>query len=313
MRIVTTIAEARAACDDARRAGHTVGLVPTMGFFHAGHRSLMRSARRECDFVAVTLFVNPTQFGPGEDLGAYPRDPEGDAAGAREEGVDLLFMPATEEMYPNPVRTTVHVEGLTARLCGRSRPTHFDGVTTVVAKIFAIVGPCRAYFGRKDAQQLAVITRMVADLNLPVTVIGCPLVRERDGVAMSSRNAHLGADERRAATALSRSLRRAGVGVAAGARDAAEVRRVVTDTLAAEPLLTLDYAEVVDGTSLEPVTRLAGSVLVAIAVNVGRVRLIDNATFTFEDDVVIADLGIAAEEPHHEEPNHERDVPCSAP
>jgi pantoate--beta-alanine ligase len=291
MRTVTTVAEMRTACDEARHAGRTVGLVPTMGFFHAGHRSLMRTAREECDFVVVTLFVNPTQFAPSEDLGAYPRDPEGDAAVARAEGVDLLFMPPVEEMYPEPGNTTVHVDRLTARLCGASRPAHFDGVTTVVTKLFSITGPCRAYFGRKDAQQLAVVTCMAADLNLAVTVIGCPLVREADGVALSTRNAYLGAGEREAATALSRALRRVAAEIVAGERDAAAVRGIVLDTIAAQPLLTLDYAEVVDGTSLEPVARLSGTVLVAIAVNVGRARLIDNATFQFRGADVVADLG----------------------
>jgi pantoate--beta-alanine ligase len=275
---VTTIQEVRAECDSARRDGKTIGLVPTMGFFHAGHRSLMQAARASCDLVVVTLFVNPTQFGPGEDLGAYPRDPEGDAAAASAEGVDLLFTPSVEEMYPEPGRTTVHVDGLTAGLCGRSRPTHFDGVTTVVAKLFSIVGPCLAFFGRKDAQQLAVIRRMAADLNLPVTVVGCPLVREPDGLAMSSRNAYLTPDERRAAVALSRALHCAAAAIVAGERDPGVVRGLVADTIAAEPLLTLDYVEVVDGRSLEPVEALDGEILVALAVHVGRARLIDNAT-----------------------------------
>ena len=310
MRTVSRVAEMRTACEEARRAGRTVGLVPTMGFFHAGHRSLMHAAREQCDFVVVTSFVNPTQFGPGEDLGAYPRDPDGDAAVARAEGVDLLFMPAVEEMYPEPGRTTVHVEGLTARLCGASRPTHFDGMATVVAKLFAITGPCRAYFGRKDAQQLAVVKRMATDLNLPVTVIGCPLVREADGVALSSRNAYLGAEEREAATALSRALRQVAAEIVAGERDAAVVRRIAIDTIASVPILTLEYVEVVDATSLEPRARLAGTVLVALAATVGRTRLIDNATFLFERGVaggadesaapgtdVIADLGVTASRP----------------
>ena len=299
MRTETTVAAMRSACDEVRASGGTVGLVPTMGSFHDGHRSLMRTARESCDFVVVTLFVNPTQFAPGEDLDAYPRDPEGDAAVARAEGVDLLFTPSVEEMYPEPGRTTVHVAGLTARLCGASRPTHFDGVTTVVAKLFAIAGPCRAYFGCKDAQQLAVVNRMVTDLNLPVQVIGCPLLRDADGVAMSSRNQHLSATERAAATTLSRSLRRVAAEIDAGERDAARVRASVVDAIATEALLELDYAEVVDAGSLEPIARLSGTVLVAIAVRVGRVRLIDNATFTFSgsaDDAgspggVNADLG----------------------
>ena len=304
MRTVSRVAEMRTACEEARRAGRTVGLVPTMGFFHAGHRSLMHAAREQCDLVVVTLFVNPTQFGPGEDLGAYPRDPDGDAAVARAEGVDLLFMPAVEEMYPEPGRTTVHVEGLTARLCGASRPTHFDGMATVVAKLFAITGPCRAYFGRKDAQQLAVVTRMAADLNLPVTVIGCPLVREADGLALSSRNAYLGSEEREAATALSRALRQVAAEIAVGERDAVAVRRIAIDTIASEPLLTLDYVEVVDATSLEPRARLAGTVLVALAATVGRTRLIDNATFVFEGGAdVIADLGVTSPGPESARPD----------
>ena len=299
MRTETTVAAMRSACDEVRASGGTVGLVPTMGSFHDGHRSLMRKAREACDFVVVTLFVNPTQFAPGEDLDAYPRDPEGDAAVARAEGVDLLFTPSVEEMYPEAGHTTVHVAGLTDRLCGASRPTHFDGVTTVVAKLFAIAGPCRAFFGRKDAQQLAVVTRMVADLNLPVQVIGCPLVRDADGVAMSSRNQHLSAAERAAATTISRSLRQVAAQIEAGERDAARARATVVDVIASDALLELDYAEVVDAGSLEPVARLSGTVLVAIAVRVGRTRLIDNATFTFSGsadgaggrDGVIADLG----------------------
>ncbi|MET0276286.1 MAG: pantoate--beta-alanine ligase, partial [Acidimicrobiia bacterium] len=201
---VTTIAEVRASCDAARRRGARVGFVPTMGYFHEGHRSLMRAARADNDFVVVSLFVNPTQFGANEDLDAYPRDLEGDSTAAESEGVDVLFMPTVAEMYPAGARTTVHVDGLTAGLCGASRPGHFDGVTTVVAKLFSIIGPCRAYFGRKDAQQLAVIRRMTTDLDLPVDVVGSPLVREPDGLAMSSRNAYLSSDERRTALVLSR-------------------------------------------------------------------------------------------------------------
>ena len=203
---VTTIADVRAACDAARADGRRVGFVPTMGFFHEGHRSLMRAARADNDLVVVSLFVNPTQFGPNEDLAAYPRDLDGDTAAADAEGVDVLFLPTVDEMYPAGARTTVHVDGLTERLCGASRPGHFDGVTTVVAKLFSIVGPSRAYFGRKDAQQLAVIRRMATDLDLPVDVVGCPLVRETDGLALSSRNVYLDAEARQAATMLSASL-----------------------------------------------------------------------------------------------------------
>ena len=233
MKTVTTIAEARAACDDARAAGKRVGFVPTMGFFHEGHRSLMRAARAADDFVVVSLFVNPTQFGPTEDLDAYPRDLAGDRAAAEAEGVDLLFTPDTTEMYPAGARTTVHVDGLTEGLCGASRPGHFDGVTTIVAKLFSIVGPSRAYFGRKDAQQLAVIQRMTADLDLPAEVVGCPLVREPDGLAMSSRNSYLEPDERQAATILSGALYMASEAVVRGERDPAALRRLVVDTIAA--------------------------------------------------------------------------------
>ena len=277
---VETIAEVRAACERARGMGRTVGFVPTMGFFHEGHRSLMRAARARDDLVVVSLFVNPTQFAPTEDLTAYPRDLEGDAAAAASEGVDLLFAPSAAEMYPagTPMRTTVHVDGLGDRLCGASRPGHFDGVSTVVAKLFSIVGPCRAYFGKKDAQQLAVVRRMALDLDLPVEVVGCPLVREPDGLAMSSRNVYLEADERRAATVLWHALHEAGAAALSGARDAIDLRAALVGRIAAEPLVSLDYAEVVDASTLEPITRIDGETLVAVAARVGRARLIDNIT-----------------------------------
>ena len=289
---VEAVAEARAACDAARAAGKSVGFVPTMGYFHEGHRSLMRAARAADDFVVVSLFVNPTQFGPTEDLSQYPRDPEGDAAAAHAEGVDLLFVPTVPEMYPGGARTTVHVDGLTTGLCAGTRPTHFDGVTTVVAKLFSIVGPCRAYFGRKDAQQLAVVRRMAADLDLPVEVVGCPLVREPDGLAMSSRNAYLTGDDRRAATVLSRSLFLASEDAANGERDAALLRAVILDAIAGEPAVRLDYAEVVDAATLEPVRRVEHDTLLAVAAFVGATRLIDNATLVLHDHTLAADLGV---------------------
>ena len=298
MQTLERITEVRAVCDAARRGGSRVGLVPTMGAFHAGHRSLMSAARRDCDLVLVSLFVNPTQFGPSEDLSAYPRDPEGDAAAAVAEGVDVLFTPPVEEMYPTEPRTTVHVAGLTERLCGASRPGHFDGVTTVCTKLFSIVGPCAAYFGRKDFQQLAVVRRMVQDLDLPIDVIGCPLVREQDGVAMSSRNAYLDKGERAAATVLSRALRRAADVGAAGERDGAALRRALTETIGSEPLVVLDYAEVVDAVSLESVDTIEAGreVLLAVAAQVGRARLIDNCTLTVSErgDVTV-DLGVVAD------------------
>ena len=289
---LTTVAEVRAACDAARAAGGRVGFVPTMGFFHEGHRSLMRAARADNEFVVVSLFVNPTQFGPNEDLGAYPRDLEGDAAAADAEGVDVLFLPTVEEMYRAGARTTVHVSELTERLCGASRPGHFDGVTTVVAKLFSIVGPSRAYFGRKDAQQLAVIGRMTTDLDLPVDVVGCPLVREADGLALSSRNVYLDADDRQAATILSGALYMASEAVVRGQRDAAAIRQLIVDTVGHAPKVRLDYVEVVDAATLEPIDQLTGDTLVALAAFVGKARLIDNVTITFPAGVPTPDLGV---------------------
>jgi pantoate--beta-alanine ligase len=293
---VSTVRELRAECDAARAVGNHVGFVPTMGYFHAGHRSLMRRARHESNLVVVSLFVNPLQFAPTEDLAAYPRDLAGDAAAAAAEGVDILFTPMVDEMYPQPIRTTVHVAGLTEGLCGKARPTHFDGVTTVVAKLFSMVGPCSAYFGRKDAQQLAVVRRMAADLNLPVEVVGCPLVRESDGLAMSSRNAYLDAEDRRAATVLSRALHEAAAEVVNGARDADAVRRVLTGLIGTEPRVQLDYAEIVDADDLAPVEKIDGDVLVAVAADVGRARLIDNMTLSVGSTSVDVDLGVVAQE-----------------
>ena len=295
MRTVTTVAELREVCDAARAHGRTVGFVPTMGYFHDGHRSLMRAARADNDLVVVSLFVNPTQFSPTEDLSAYPRDLDGDAAQAAAEGVDLLFVPRVDEVYPGDERTTVHVGGITEVLCGASRPGHFDGVTTVVTKLFSMVGPCRAYFGRKDAQQLAVVRRMTRDLNLPVEVVGCPLVRETDGLAMSSRNAYLTADDRVAALVLSRSLFVLGEAVQRGERDCTRLHALLTDALAAEPQVRIDYAAIVDAASLEAVERLdradSSETLVALAAFVGRARLIDNVTISVSGQLATVDLG----------------------
>lgn len=292
---ITRVDELRAYCDDARAADRSVGLVPTMGFFHAGHRSLMRAARGATGVVVVTLFVNPTQFGPNEDLDAYPRDLDGDRAVAEAEGVDALFVPTVDSMYPDgPPLTRVHVERLTADLCGASRPVHFDGVTTVVTKLFSIVGRCEAFFGRKDYQQLAVIRRMTRDLNLPVEVTGCPLVREPDGIAMSSRNAYLQPDEREAARVLSSSLQAAAEAATAGERRATALEALVRDRVAAEPLVALEYAEVRDATTLEPVDELRGSVVLALAAAVGRARLIDNVVLTVDGARVDVDLGVPA-------------------
>jgi pantoate--beta-alanine ligase len=290
---VPALAELRAACDRARAAGRSVGLVPTMGYFHAGHLSLIRAARAATDFVVVTLFVNPTQFGPNEDLAAYPRDLAADTDAAAAEGADVLFVPAVEEMYPDGApRTTVHVAGLTEGLCGATRPVHFDGVTTVVAKLFAITGPCTAFFGRKDYQQLAVIRRMVHDLNFPVTVEGCPLVREPDGVAMSSRNAYLTPDERAAARVLSSALRAAAEAAGAGERSAVALETLVREHVAREPLVALEYAEVRDAATLEPRSAVDRAVVLAVAAAVGRARLIDNVVLTVDGPSVDVDLGV---------------------
>lgn len=291
-----TVADLRAACDRARAEGRGVGLVPTMGFLHAGHRSLMREARAGCDFVVVTIFVNPLQFGPGEDLDRYPRDLAGDLARCEEERVDCVFAPAAREMYPSAPLTTVHVARLTEGMCGAARPTHFDGVTTVVAKLFAIVGPCTAYFGRKDAQQLAVVRRMAEDLNLPVTVVGCPLVREADGLALSSRNAYLDPEERAAAPVLFAALRAAGDAVVAGERDAQRLRAIVRETVAKEPSVALEYVDVRDAQGLEPVATIDGDrdLLVALAARIGATRLIDNVGISIRGGDVALDLGRTA-------------------
>ena len=286
------IADVRARCDEARRAGKTVGLVPTMGYFHEGHLSLMRTARASHDLVVVSLFVNPTQFGPGEDLDAYPRDPEGDARAAEAAGVDVLFTPSVDEMYPRPPLTTVTVAGISDGLCGASRPHHFGGVATVVTKLFSIIGPCTAYFGKKDFQQLVVVQRLVADLDLPVSVIGVATARELDGLAMSSRNAYLASDERQAATVLFRALEGALKTVMSGERDPVRIREAAVDLVAGEPLVRLEYAEVVRANDLAPVGRIEEGIghVIALAAVVGSTRLIDNATFAVDGRNVTLDL-----------------------
>jgi pantoate--beta-alanine ligase len=288
---VERIADLRDRCDAARRAGKTVGLVPTMGFFHEGHRSLMRAARANHDLVVTTIFVNPLQFGENEDLAGYPRDLVADTAAAEAEGVDVLFVPSVPEMYPEPTVTTVHVAGLTEGLCGAARPTHFDGVTTVVAKLFSIVGPSTAYFGRKDFQQLAVVRRMAADLDLPVQVVGCPLVREPDGMAMSSRNAYLSADERERATGIFASLLAAAAAVEDGERDPERVHAAV-EAEAVRHGLELEYAEVRRAADLALLATIDGEVVVAVAASVGRARLIDNVTMQIAGAEVSTDLGV---------------------
>jgi pantoate--beta-alanine ligase len=276
MKILETVDSTRAATRAARRQGLSVGLVPTMGALHEGHMSLVRAAKGQTDYVAVSLFVNPLQFGPNEDLAKYPRTLERDLDLLKQAGVDLLFAPAEAEMYPNRAATFVNVEGLSERLDGRSRPGHFRGVTTVVSKLFHILEPERAFFGQKDAAQVAIIRRMVRDLNLPVQIVVCPIVREPDGLAMSSRNAYLNPDQRQQALVLSRSLRRVEELFGQGERDAAKLEVAGRHVVAEEPAVRLDYLAIVDPDSLEPVNPAAPGALVAVAAYVGTTRLIDN-------------------------------------
>jgi pantoate--beta-alanine ligase len=257
-----------------------VGLVPTMGYLHQGHLSLLRRARVECRHVAASVFVNPTQFGPGEDLARYPRDLARDTELLEAAGCDLLFAPAVDEVYPPGSEAAVEVGALASRLEGQRRPGHFRGVATVVLKLFGIVQPHRAYFGQKDAQQLAVIRRVVRDLNVPVEVVGCPIVRDEDGVALSSRNSYLAPEERRAAPVLFRSLRRAQQLWDSGARDPAAVRAAVLEVLAGEPRARVDYVSVADPASFEELSAPAPTALVSMAVFLGRTRLIDNVTLS---------------------------------
>ncbi len=277
---VTTIGELRELLAEHRAAGRSVGFVPTMGYLHEGHASLMRAAREHDDVVVVSVFVNPLQFGEGEDLDTYPRDLARDTEVAAAEGVDLLFVPPVEEMYPEPVLTTVSVAKVSEPMEGAARPGHFDGVATVVAKLFNIVGPCRAYFGAKDFQQLAVVRRMVRDLSFPVEVVGCPTVRELDGLAMSSRNAYLTPEQREAAPVIHRALRAGAAAIAAGERDPQTVRELVAGIIEAEPLAELDYVEVVDADSLATPETLRGNLRLLAAVRFGRARLIDNVGVT---------------------------------
>lgn len=262
-----------------RGEGASVGLVPTMGYLHEGHQELIERAAGECDVIITTIFVNPLQFAPQEDLDSYPRDPIGDARKAREAGSTVLFVPAPEEMYPNgadAVATTVSVAGPGARMEGASRPTHFAGVCTVVAKLFNIVGPCRAYFGEKDYQQLVSITTMVEDLSFPVAVIGCATSREPDGLARSSRNAYLSSEEREVAPVLHEALRRGADLIAAGEGDPERIRVAMTELIEGVELGELDYVEVVDGRTLHPVTSADATSRLFGAVRFGRARLIDN-------------------------------------
>lgn len=276
MDICYTIKDVRERVNAWKREGLAVGFVPTMGYLHEGHKSLMEAARANNDKVVVSVFVNPMQFGPNEDLESYPRDFEKDCALCESVGVDLIFRPEPEEMYADGFCSYVDMNGLTTELCGKSRPIHFRGVQTVVLKLFNIVKPDTAYFGQKDAQQLAVIKRMVKDLNVDTEIVGCPIVREADGLAKSSRNTYLNPDERKAALILSRSLKLGRELIENGETDSNAVIKAITDSINTEPLAKIDYVDVVDFDTITPVDKIGKSVLVAIAVYIGKTRLIDN-------------------------------------
>jgi pantoate--beta-alanine ligase len=276
MRVITDIEPCRRVVLEEKREGRVVGLVPTMGALHEGHRSLIRASKGRCDVTAVTIFVNPTQFAPGEDLDAYPRPLEQDLAICREDGVDIVFSPDVGTMYPPDARTRVCVDGLTSGLCGAHRPGHFDGVTTVVAKLFNILPADFAFFGEKDYQQLIVIQRMVRDLNLGIEIVPCPTVREADGLAMSSRNAYLSSREREQALALSRSLFAAQRRIAEGECDVARIVEQMRGMIADAGPVKIDYIEIVDPQTLEPLAVVDRAGRICLAVRIGKSRLIDN-------------------------------------
>ena len=276
METIRTIAWMKESARQARAEGRILGLVPTMGALHAGHVALVERAKLDCAPVIASIFVNPKQFGPKEDFAKYPRTLEADSEKLSAAGVDALFLPDAAEIYPGGFRTYVNVEGLSDRLEGRSRPGHFRGVSTVVLKLLEIVQPNFAYFGRKDAQQVRIISQMSRDLNLDTEIVVCPIVREPDGLALSSRNAYLNGEERRAATVLHRALEAARAEIAAGTRDSLHLQAVLRKVLEAEPLAAVDYAEIVDADTFEPVTRIARPCYALLAVFLGRTRLIDN-------------------------------------
>lgn len=276
MKIITEIPEMQSLADSLRKEGKTIGFVPTMGFLHEGHVSLMRAARRSCDVVVTSIFVNPTQFGPQEDFDRYPRDEDGDGRKCDAAGVDLLFMPATDRMYPGKPAVSVRVEGISEVLEGAVRPGHFNGVATVVAKLLHIVKPHRAFFGQKDYQQCAVIRRMVKDLNLDTEIETLPTMREHDGLAMSSRNSYLTPDERRAAPAIYRALSAAEQLARTGTREPETLKNRVQAVLREEPGITIDYIEIADAETLTPLATPKSIMVLLVAVRIGRTRLIDN-------------------------------------
>jgi pantoate--beta-alanine ligase len=276
MKVITSPSEMRIAVKEHRAAGDSIGLVPTMGFFHAGHVSLIEAARHQNDVVVVSIFVNPTQFGPGEDFEDYPRDLDRDLEMAERAGGDYVFHPGVADMYPQPYLTQIDVADITEGLCGARRPGHFQGVATVVAKLFNVIPADRAYFGMKDAQQVRVIDKMVEDLNFDIRIVARPTVREADGLAMSSRNMYLSGEERAAATILYSSLRLAEEKISQGERDASAVIAAMRELMQIEGLVEPEYVEVVDYRLLRPIKELRGQVLIALAARVGKARLIDN-------------------------------------
>jgi pantoate--beta-alanine ligase len=283
MQVAETVSAVRRFLTPLRRGGKSIGMVPTMGALHVGHLSLIAAARRACDVVVVSIFVNPTQFGPQEDLEAYPRPLEADLQQCRAAGVDLVFHPPVHEMYPSMNQTWVRVEGITEPLCGRRRPGHFQGVTTVCAKLFHIVQPDQAFFGQKDAQQALVIRRMVADLNVPLEIVVCPTVREEDGLAVSSRNTYLTPEERAQAPTIYRSLQACRERMLAGERNRRTLERTLHEDLAEVAGARIDYAAILEAESLKPLESVRGRVLVAVAVQLASARLIDNIVVDVPD------------------------------
>jgi pantoate--beta-alanine ligase len=280
--IVKKISEVRKKVKEAKKQGFSVGFVPTMGYLHDGHLSLIKKAKEENDFVVVSIFVNPIQFGPNEDLDKYPRDIIRDTEVAEKGGCDLIFNPEVDEIFPEPLKTSVEVTGLTEPLCGRSRPGHFKGVTTIVSKLFNIVAPDKAYFGQKDAQQAAVLIKMTKDLNFDIEITVCPIVREVDGLAMSSRNVYLNSEERKNALSLIKSLEMAEEIIEAGEREVDQVTDIMKKMIESHPGCQVDYIEILDFENMEEIKEIKGKVLIALAVRLGKTRLIDNKILEVE-------------------------------
>jgi pantoate--beta-alanine ligase len=287
MEVIESVKSMQKRSDELRAAGHILALVPTMGFLHEGHLELMRVGKRHSDTLAISIFVNPAQFGPAEDYDQYPRDTEGDLRKVRQVGVDIVFFPRVEEMYPNGFQTKVEVEKVTQHLCGISRPHHFGGVTTVVAKLFNITRPHVAIFGQKDYQQLMVINRMVVDLNMGIQIIGVPTVREQDGLAMSSRNKYLSPEQRKSALCLKKSLDLAAQMFQGGEKDAGAIKDTIVSLIQSHPFTAIDYVALCDPVTLEPVVTLGEKNLLALAVRVGETRLIDNCVLGGGSSLII--------------------------